>query len=295
MARSIKAFMFWVTPTDQQASGAKDAVLEYMKTAKPLEFDHLGQNYLAKEMQWNAQRSILTGTVYRIRNSGLPVAVKGTTTHDLPLDDDEALGEPMCFAYWPDPGGAVIHYAHTGPRHSVMPALLSKMGYPHPITVEPVLREDMLQQLQSKRYFRAVEFALRDPEGIAELRDKGGSIGHAIKALKDLGGVNVRVEVTMGHTKGEGLVANTAKTLARELAKLGAEAPDGHSPVSTIKVWGSEDEEVGVVELDLLRAREPITLTIDEHGRHLDRTDCQRKLSGALNERKDKFRLQAGQ
>ncbi|MBL0871636.1 MAG: hypothetical protein IBJ18_13780 [Phycisphaerales bacterium] len=294
MAREIKAFMFWVTPVDHPASGARDAVVEYMKKPAAFEFSHGGHNYLAEELTWNSQRSILTGTVYRIRTSALPVAVNGTKTHALPLGKDEALGEPMCFAYWPDPGAAVVHYAHNGPRHSVMPALLSKMGYPNAIAVEPVIREDMLQQLQSKQYVQAVEFALSDPDGMQELRDMGGSVGHAIKMLKDLGGVNVRVEVTMGHTKGEGLVVNTAKTIARTLAKIGTTTADDHSPVRTVKVKASDGDDAPLEELDLLRAREPIFLTIDEQGRHLDRTDCQKKLSGALNERKDVFRRQAG-
>lgn len=294
MAREIKAFMFWVTPVDHPASGVRDAVVEYMRKPAAFEFSHAGHNYLAEELTWSSQRSILTGTVYRIRSSGLPVAVKGTKTHALPLGKDEGLGEPMCFAYWPDPGAAVIHYAHNGPRHSVMPALLSKIGYPNAIAVEPVIREDMLQQLQSKQYIQAVEFALSDPEGIQELRDMGGSVGHTLKMLSDLGGVNVRVEVTMGHSKGEGLAVNAVKTIGRVLHRIGTTAPDDHSPVRTIKVKASDGEDAPLQELDLLRAREPISLMIDEQGRHLDSTDCQKKLSGALNERKDVFRRQAG-
>lgn len=295
MAREIKSYLFWVTPVDFPASGVKDTITTYMQNGRAFEFDHAGHNYLADELHWNSQRQILTGTVYRIRNNSLPVAVRGTQTHDLPLRDDESLGEPMCFAFWPDPGGALIHYAHTGPRHSVMPAMLSRMGYANAIQVEPVIRSDMLQQLQSKRYFQAIEFALTDPAGMQELRDMGGAVGHSLRMLSDLGGVNVRVEITMGHTRGEGLAANTAKSIARTLARIGTETADDHSPVRAVKVRGSDGDDAPLEELDLLRAREPIVLTINEQGRHLDRTDCQRKLSGALNERKPRFREQAGE
>jgi hypothetical protein len=139
-----------------------------------------------------------------------------------------------------------------------------------------------------------LEFALSDPEGIAELREMGGSVGNAIRMLRDLGGVNVRVEITMGHSRGDGLVVNATKQLARGLTRLATDAVDGHEPVRTVKVRGSDGEDAPLEELDLLRAREPIILTVDEQGRHLDRTDCQRKLSGALFERRDRFTQQAG-
>lgn len=295
MAREIKAHLFWVNPVNEPASGVKDIITEYLRNPGAFEFDHGGHNYLAEEMTWNVQRQILTGTIYRIRNSGLPVAVQGTHTKDLPLAANESLGEPMCFAFWPDPGGALIHYSHTGPRHSVIPAMLSKMGYPNAIQVEPVIRKDMLEQLQSKTYFAGLEFALSDPHGIAELREVGGSVGHAVRMMHDIGGVNVRVEITMGHTKGDGLAIGATQQLARALTRLATDAVDEHSPVRTVKVRGSDGEDAPLEELDLLRAREPIILTVDEHGRHLDRTDCQRKLSGALNERKDRFTEQAGE
>jgi len=295
MARDIKAFQFWIAPSDQPTSTVLDLVTEYMHGGgKAFEFDHMSQNYLATELNWTKAKKMLTGTVYRLRGNSLPVAVRGITTHDLPLKEDEYLGEPMCFAFLPDVGGALIHYSHTGPRHAVMGALLSRMGYADAIRVEPLIRTDMLMQLNSKSYIKGLEFSLTDPRGVAELREMGGSIGGAIKVLDDVGGVNIHVQVTMGHTKGEGLVTSTVKKFARALQKLASSAPEGESPVRTIKVTGADDEDAPLSELDLLRAREPITLMVSEQGRHLDRIDCQRKLAGELFDRRDKFRRQAG-
>lgn len=290
MAREIKSYLFAVTPINQPVSGVETAVVEFMKTAAPFEFSHAAQNYLAEHLAWNANRKILTGTVYRLRSRGLPVAVRGTQTHALPLATDEHLGEPMCFAFWPDPGGALVHYSHNGPRHSVLSALLSRMDYPHPIQIEPVIKSDMLAELDQKTYFAGVEFALTDPAHAAELRNFGGPVGDAVEIQNALGGVNIRVEITMGHTKGTGLRREALKGLAKKLARLANNAVDGESPVRAVKVRGSAGEDAPLEELDLLRAREPVTLNVDEQGRHLDCSDCQRKLSTALHERKAKFR-----
>ncbi len=198
------------------------------------------------------------------------------------------------FALQPDPGAALIHYSHTGARHSVLPAMLSKMGYAHAMQVEPVIKTDMLQKLQSKKFFKGLEFSLTDPKGVQEIRAMGGSVGRALGMLDDTGGVNIRVEITMGHTKGEGLVANATKALAKGLAKIGMDAGDDSSPVRAVKVRGSEGEDAPVEELDLLNAREVIEMQVDEADRSIDRSDCQKKLAKLLEDHKDTFKTQAG-
>lgn len=295
MSRDIKAHLFWITPVNESAASVKTEVESFAKDIKPLEFQHAGHDYLATDLMWNATKHVLTGTIFRIRASGLPSEIQGTEAKPLTIGPDTNLGEPMCFAFLPDPGGALIHYSHTGPRHSVMPALLSRMGYPHAMQVEPVIKSDMLQRLQSKKFFRGLEFALSDPKGMQELRAIGGSVGRALDMLDDTGGVNVRVEITMGHTKGEGLIANATKTIAKKLAKIGMQTADGSSPVRTVKVRGSDGQDAPVEELDLLNAREIVEMQVDEADRSIDREDCQKKLAKVLDEHKTTFSTQAGQ
>ena len=295
MSRDIKAHLFWITPVNEKAAGVKAAVESLGKPIKPSEFEHAGHDYLATELTWSSTKHVLTGTIFRIRASGLPSEIQGTQAKPLSIAPNANLGEPMCFAFLPDPGGALIHYAHNGPRHSVMPALLSKMGYPHPMQVEPVIKSDMLQRLRNKRYFTGLEFALSDPKGIQELRAFGGSVGRALRMLEDTGGVNIRVEITMGHTKGEGLIPNATKTIARKLAEIGMQTADGSSPVRTVKVRGSDGQDAPVEELDLLNAREIVEMQVDEADRSIDRKDCQKKLARLLEEHKSTFTTQAGQ
>jgi len=294
MSRDIKAHLFRVTPVKEKAYTVRAAVEAFAKAIKPLEFEHAGHDYLATDLIWNASKAVLTGTVFRVRSSGLPAEIHGTQAKPLSIDPSTNLGEPMCFALQPDPGAALIHYSHTGARHSVLPAMLSKMGYAHAMQVEPVIKTDMLEKLQSKKFFKALEFSLTDPKGVQDLRAMGGSVERALGMLDDTGGVNIRVEITMGHTKGEGLVANATKTLAKRLAKIGMEAGDDSSPVRTVKVRGSDGEDAPMEELDLLNAREVIKMQVDEADRSIDRGDCQKKLAKLLEDHKDTFKTQAG-
>ncbi|MBX3381400.1 MAG: hypothetical protein KF805_15000 [Phycisphaeraceae bacterium] len=294
MSKRIKAFLFHVRPITGPASAVRDAIRTYMQTGGDFEFTHSGHDYIAKSLGWDERKGILTGSVLRLRSRDLPEAVEGTETGPIPLEAGQSLGEPMCFAFWPDPGSALVHYNHRGPRHSVLHAVISRMGFETPIGIDPVLRSDMLAKLNSTEFVRGLEFTLSDAAGIAALRDAGGSVQRSFATMRELGGVTVGVQVTMGHTKGQGLAPAAVKGIARKLLRVATETPDGESPVKKIKVTGSDGDDSPLETLDLLRAREPIFLSVDEQGKHLNRIDCQQKLARELDSRKNDLRQQHG-
>lgn len=294
MAKSIRAGYFWIRPTDDSPKPVQTAVEQWMRKAQPFEFSHYGNSYLAEEFDIDA-RGIVTGVINRIHSSGLPRVVDGRKTHDLPLQANESLGEPMCFAYHPNPGLALIHYSHNGPRHPVMTSVIGKMGYPKAILVEPLLKADMLAKLKAKKFITAVEFGFTEPEGIKELRGAKGALGDAIDVLDELGGVSIHVTVTMGHSQGEGMIVDTAKRIIRTLAEIGTERVDmvdSKSRVTAAKLRGADDDDSPLEMLDMLKARELVTLMVNEQGRHLDRTDCKGKLGRTLWDNRDLFREQ---
>ncbi len=294
MARPIKAYQFWVKPAEGPTAPVRQAVAAINNANRSFEFTQHAKQFLAQDLRWEGRRGILTGTVYLLRSSNLPAAIHDGQVEPLPIGDETDLGEPMCFALHPEVGAAVIHYAHTGPRHSVLAAVIGHILPDVPIAIEPVLRHDMLEKLRRKRFVRGIEFTLSDPRGVQELRTAGGSVGHALSMLDDLGGVNVKVEITMGHSRGEGMVTDTTKALAERLARIGTEHVDGPGGVRTIKVRGSDGDDAPVEELDLLYAREEIVLEVAETNRSIDTDDARRKLAAELNSRLPALRTQAG-
>lgn len=294
MTRTIKAFQFWVKPIDGPTTPVRAAVSANTTGQKTFEFTHSGRTYLAQDLAWENRRGLLTGTIYLVRSNNLPAAIRDGHAEPLPISEETDLGEPMCFAFHPEVGAAMIQYAHTGPRHSVMVDVLGRLCPDVPVAVEPVIRRDMLEKLRQKKFFRGIEFALSDPKGVQQLRTLGGSVGNAISMLEDIGGVSVRIEISMGHTLGQGLVLDTTRRLAEKLAKIGAQEVNGHAGVRAIKVKGSDGEDAPVEELDLLKAREPVPLDVGESHRSIDTVDACRKLSTALNERLSELRIQSG-
>lgn len=293
MTKSIKAYQFWVNPVEGSTKMVRDAVAAIDAGSDGFGISRLEKRYLAQHLKWDARRNLVTGTVYLIRSSNLPAAINEERAGPLPIDDKTDLGEPMCFAFHPEVGVALIHYNHVGPRHQVLATVIEHVLPDVPILVEPVLRRDMLETLDRKPFLRSIEFGLQDPNGIRELRAMGGSIAHAMSMLADLGGINIKVSITMGHSRGEGLRAG-ARRLGEKLAKLGAIEVEGHARISAIKVGAAENEDAPIEHLDMLHAREEITFEVGEVGRTIDVAAACRYLADQLQERLGELRIQAG-
>lgn len=271
MPLKVKAHCFWVMPEDGSQNDIEKRFRQFATKGKPVEFTAGFQSYLASEPRWHSKARAATVSVFRLRSSALPAAVKGSAVTRLPIDPDTNLGEPMCFAYFPDLGVVFVQYAHTGPRHSVLPDLISKLGFPHPVRLEPILRTDMLERLENTGFVRSLLFTLHKPQSNAELKAQGAPVAKAIDLVKELEGVNIRVEVSVGHEH-RGLVLDTVKGVARKLLKF------GDAEVTALQLNAADKEDARCEKLDLLGGRIEVELSIADGNRELDRADCHKKL-----------------
>jgi hypothetical protein len=271
MPVKIKTHCFWLIPEQGTADDIARVLKQFASKGKPREFTAGFGTYLACEAEWHAKVGALTTTVFRLRSSALPSAVKESGVTPLPIDDDTNLGEPMCFAYFPEEGAAIVHYSHTGARHSVIPDLLSQLGFPHPVRIEPILRTDMLERLNSTGFVRSLVFSLHRPQANSELRAQGAPVAKAIDVLNEVEGVNIRVEVSVGHEH-RGLILDAVKGVARKLMKF------GDAEVTALQLNAAEKEDERCERLDLLGGRIEFELSIADKNRELDRADCHKKL-----------------
>lgn len=295
MPRDLKAYQFWVT-LDNCSNATLHLALSRIrsKNDRSFEFTQNGHNYQAKDLAWDSTTDILTGTVYLLRSNNLPSAVKEGEVSPLPIDIETDLGEPMCFAVHPNVGAALVHYSHNGPRHSVLPALLGRFVSQWKVIIQPVLRADMLEKLDRTEFVTGLEFTLNDPQAINELRTAGGSVSNAIEMLGEHGGVTINVHITMGHTRGQGMIANSVRAFGKRLQRIATQQAEPGKGVTKIKVKGSEGEDAPLEELDLLKAREAIIFTAAESHRSIDTSSACRKLKAELSSRLDDLSNQRG-
>lgn len=266
-----KAHLFWVIPSQGTPEEMKRLVRDYCEDPDALEFTIRESRFLAKEAQWHAGRSVFTMSVFKIRESDLPVKVgPNGEVESLDLEEDDDLGEPIVFAYYPDLEVCIVQDNHTGPRHPVVREVLRSIGHDAPIHMSPVLRRDMMERLEDARIIRALEFTLTSPQQLQDLRAAGQPVGRALQMLGDLGGVNVSVRVSMGHQRGS--LLDGVKGVAQRLVDF------GDTELSTLKVSASAGQEAPVEQLDMLNARVSGEFDVNFNGREMDRADCRRKL-----------------
>ncbi|MFN5944848.1 MAG: DUF6731 family protein [Phycisphaerae bacterium] len=284
MPVSIKAHCFWVQSVSGTSEELKTLVKKFADDGKDVEFSHGLHTYRASEAQWTSA-GVFSATVYKLRHNDLPLAVSDEGVDDLPIDAKTDLGEPMVFVYYPAISAAMVHYAHNGPRHSVIAPFLNQIGHPHAITVEPIILRDMMKRLQDAKFFRSIKFTLRGVQDNKELPKAGSAVAHSVEIADELSGVNVTVEVTMGHAKGS-LGVGKLKDLARRLSHF------GDHEVTTLQVDAGTEDGGAVEMLDLLKAKVGTELEIADRGRYMDRVDCRSKLIYAFNQRKTEIEQQ---
>jgi hypothetical protein len=223
------------------------------------------------EYGWDTENSILTGTMWRVRERNLPSALRDGTSAEV----DSPLAEPASFAYKPAQGKILLQYNHHGPRHSVLGSMFEQIGLTGPITLTPCITFDALQRMNDAALVRRIEYSLTHIEGVEpQLRNIPG-VNETIDAMRTHDGVNIHVQISLGHNRG-GLAADV-KQMLTSLAGL-------TTGVSTLKAGVKQTERDAVEMLDLLGGRQLIYMSINERGRELDRGHLRSRLLTALRD-----------
>jgi hypothetical protein len=277
--QQAKAYCFWVLPKDGNAEDLSEALRQFARKEKPLELISAIGRIQVTEAHWRkaGDSQVFTATAFRIRINGFPSVIGDEGPERLDIPDSTGLGEAACFAIDPVQGIAVVQFVQNGPRHSIIPSVLEKLGFPHEVQVEPVLRSDMIERLQRTRLVQSLDFKLRDVSAPSKLAEAGPPVEWAIALANAVDGADIQVKVSVGNRK-KGLALDVVKRAMGFLHGL-------HSTqVEKLQLLASESEDRKCETLDLLNARIEIELDVAESFRALDREDCQRKLVAALKE-----------
>lgn len=229
------------------------------------------QRFQLTDHAWDAREGMLVGTMWRVRERNLPSAVRDGGNEQV----DSPLAESASFAYQPSQGKTLIQYNHHGPRHSVLRAMLERMGVDEPISLSPCLIQDALRRMNDAALVRRLEYTLSGIEGVEpQLREVPG-VAETIDAMKKVEGATIRVEISLGHNPGG--LAGKAKELLTELVGVG-------TGVRTVKASVKQTEQSALEVLDLLGGRQIIDMNIDEIGREINREQLRNRLFVALRD-----------
>jgi hypothetical protein len=273
VAVQITAGFFQVSSSDESNAQIEELCSRYAKSRRGDAFvvQHEFKEYRLTDANWSVADRALSGTLWRVRESELPSKLRGAQASALNIQPEENLGEPASFAYIPSKEIAVVQYNHNGPRHSIVREFLYKAGLRPPLTMSPVLKQDALQRMRSAEVVRRIEFALAKPSAdqLATLKQVGGAVKDALDAMEDVGGMTVRVTVSMGHNRGG--LSEKAKTILESLSH-------GRFAIQTLKASLKESDEQATEMVDLLGGRQTAILQIPEKKREIDHAECRKRL-----------------
>jgi Family of unknown function (DUF6731) len=283
MPIQVRADFFWFEPTSGTEEEVGRALAQYMNRRPPLfiEKSFGDADFRLANLAWSPQASRLSGVMYRRKETNLPSSLDNAGASPIPIDDDAALGVPICFCFYPRAKVAVVQFNQVGARHSTLRQFLPELGCSLMQTT-PIFTLDMLERLENMRIVRTLEFTLRNGRTDQRLRNMGGGVGRAIDILSETEGNNISITVSMGTGQRREGLAEGVKNVVRRLV-------DDNTVVSTLKLRGKSDIDEEIDEIDLLHDRYQAYLEIDEIDRQLNTEDCVRRLHQAFLRRRDEF------
>ena len=277
-----KAFFFRVRP-DEGTAAEIETILRSWARDNPkslLDLEHDGAHFQSCEPNWDDSDNlhIFSATVLRFGSEPLPPTVEeGTAPEPLALAPNKGLGLTMCFAYEPTEGVAIVLYSQRGPKHSIIPAVLRALGFPHDCTATRICWDDIMQQLAGMGIATSYTLGVKGAFEAEELRPAGPSVYHALDFAKSTGGRNIVVHVTMGKDAG-GLALPSLKQTIIKLREIGM------SKISQLRLKAAESEDKEFQILDFVSARIQSEIEITRVGREMDRIKCQQALIESLKE-----------
>jgi hypothetical protein len=138
----------------------------------------------------------IEGDLIKIRMDNIPMraSVKGSKK-TLGLNDDEGLGEETAFLYAPEHNVVIIQRNRWGTTPRKFETYFNHFGTRSNsmITLEPMICRDTIEKMESANSYRKLIVKVQPFKSAEMLKECGAAVGHAIDAMKDVGGEKIEI------------------------------------------------------------------------------------------------------
>lgn len=228
------------------------------------------------------------GDIIRIKMEGVPIKAKlSGPTKELDLDNDEGLGLETAFLYDSNLRILTIQRNRNGVSAAALAAYVEAKGHISTgmISVQEVIRKDVLQKLEDMQVVRTLNIRLAGIENWTTLEDKRHGVEDMIKLGKEFGAPNIEIRYTLGHKKGA-LIGNAVKAAAQWFRDL--HHKQGRKDVEKVEISG-KDKDGSAEHLDILDFRMIERSDVELKKRRLLYPDRRNAVRRAYNKRKDEL------
>lgn len=276
MPTSVRANYFYFVPNESSADDIVRKIVQFVRNHEDgfVEQHFGGNQFRLSRVSWTPQLGRFSGVMYKKRPTNLPDELTDDGEHTVEIEENAALGDPVCFCYYPGDEMALIQFNAVGARHSTLRSFLqSSIGIEDGIQTSPVLSDEARTRLADVDITRELDFTLRNPKGNLDgslTEEFGQSLGGDLdRIMEDSGAVNISVRLSMGSDRNGSLGENVLDWADRLLRR--------EEVCSTLKVKGKEGVGDHLHVYDLLNDRmveNDIEVPDADNGRSIDTTRC---------------------
>jgi hypothetical protein len=214
-----------------------------------------GQRYLAQDdgnvlCAWVDSIDHQRMRLATIRRSGLPLIEQGGNLNGLDLTADQGLYEPIHVQIFEN-NIIGVEFNFYGPRPSRLSSYLRRVTGNNlcpTFTLNPLLRQDVVAQLNRLQAIRVLELAIR-PSYASTVRQADRDLGSAFQAASRVGTPQLVTLRLSPEPHGRNWLGQRVLTAARTLAGRG----DMRENTKTFKVNGLDEQTARIEEVDVLR------------------------------------------
>lgn len=218
-----------------------------------------------------------------VRRTGLPLVEAAGTLSALPLQGDQGLYEAIHVVFFPR-NVVGVEFNFYGPRPSRVPWYLGRAtrGQCAPFSLEPLLRQDVLDQLNRLEQVRVLDLAIR-PSYADTVAEADRNLGAAFRAAERAGGSQLVRLTLRPEPHARTWLAPGVLQAARRLAGRSDLRENAHT--FTVKGLNGQTESIELVDVlrDHLIARKQI-VRLDSRSRAVDDAAAYQAIEEAYGE-----------
>lgn len=223
------------------------------------------------------------GDMLRIRMNESPVKAKlSGETQEIPLEEDEGLGEETGFLFHAPTNILVIQRNRIGVSASAMAKYFRVLCKARAVTFEFILKEDALKRIKRMETIRTFEVHFAGVESGHSLKGKGHSAKMMYTLLNEFQAPNATIKLSVGHRKG------TLQNVVTAIADLFGDQAAPSDVKRVLVIGRDDDDDTEKTLVDLLQDRLTELVVIDDtDGSRISSTQRFKALSTAWERNKD--------
>jgi hypothetical protein len=261
MPNRIKVDFFIVTVPDGSRP-FEDIVRDVASSADDETRNEEIDGYPVRLQKAHFSTSYVEADMLKIHMSNLPAkASLDGDIGDLPLTDDEGLGNESAFLYHPPTCAIAVQRNRNGVSHRYISRYFAiKEGLHYPIIINPIVQEDAMERMMRMKETRKMRIKFAGITNDVFLKKQGRAVSDMVDFIQHFKAPSALIELSMGYKRGS-LFTERIKAFINKLFVADLEQDIG---IDAMEVSGLLDDDT-VDVLDVLSYKMVEIVEVEEN------------------------------